>query len=113
MTCLRLGEVTTDNRPSGVIHSNFPAIAHTSLGHTSTVVDVGTPKGIEEGRGMFLEKAESSDEMMLERLWGDEVTQIAPEVRRIIASALRKAQERRDRYQSPVTTIQRERVGYP
>ncbi|HEY9599796.1 MAG TPA: hypothetical protein V6D33_19200 [Cyanophyceae cyanobacterium] len=54
---------------------------------------------------MFLEKAESSDEMLLERFWGDEVAQITPEVRRIIASALRKAKERRDQYQSQVTRI--------
>lgn len=55
---------------------------------------------------MFLEKAENSDEMLLERLWGDEVAQIAPEVRRIIASALRKAKQKRDQYQSPVTRVQ-------
>ncbi|HEY9652796.1 MAG TPA: hypothetical protein V6C95_19220 [Coleofasciculaceae cyanobacterium] len=60
---------------------------------------------------MFLEKTESNDEMLLERFWGDEVAQIAPEVRRIIASALRKAKERRGQYKSQVTTIQR--VRYP
>lgn len=54
---------------------------------------------------MFLEKVEKSDEMLLERLWGDEVAQIAPEVRLIIASALRKAKQRRDEYQSQGTRI--------
>jgi hypothetical protein len=41
--------------------------------------------------------AESIEERMLERLWGDEVVQISPEVRKIILSALRKARERRER----------------
>ncbi len=44
-----------------------------------------------------MEKTQGIDEMTLERLWGEEVTQISPEVRAIIASALRKAQQRRER----------------
>lgn len=44
-----------------------------------------------------MEKTQGIDEITLERLWGEEVTQMSPEVRAIIASALRKAQLIRER----------------
>lgn len=44
-----------------------------------------------------MEKTQGIDEMTLERLWGEEITQISPEVRAIIASALKKAQLIRER----------------
>lgn len=48
-----------------------------------------------------LEKAASVDETTLERLFGDEVTYLSPELREIIVEALRKARERRERKLSP------------
>jgi len=48
-----------------------------------------------------LEKTKNIDEMTLERLWGDRVTQISPEVRAIIVSALRKVRERQERFSDP------------
>jgi hypothetical protein len=47
-----------------------------------------------------LEKTENSDEIILERLWGNQVAQLTPEVKEIIVSALRKARERMGRKSS-------------
>ncbi len=46
-----------------------------------------------------MEKNQDIDEMTLEKLWGEEVTKLSPEVRVIIASALRKARQRREQHQ--------------
>jgi hypothetical protein len=43
-----------------------------------------------------MEKNPDIDEMTLAKLLNDEITQISPEVRAIIASALRKARQRRE-----------------
>jgi hypothetical protein len=48
-----------------------------------------------------LKKTKNIDEMTLERLWGERVTQMSPEVRAIIVSALRKVRERKDRFSDP------------
>ena len=46
-----------------------------------------------------MEKTQSIDEMTLEKLWGESVTQISPQVRAIIVSALRKARQRSEQSQ--------------
>jgi hypothetical protein len=46
-----------------------------------------------------MEKNQDIDEMTLEKLWGEEVTKLSPEVRVIIASALRKVRQRREQHQ--------------
>jgi hypothetical protein len=45
------------------------------------------------------EKDQDIDEMTLEKLWGEEVTKLSPEVRVIITSALRKVRQRREQQQ--------------
>ena len=46
-----------------------------------------------------MEKNQDIDEMTLEKLWGEEVTKLSPEVRVIITSALRKVRQRREQHQ--------------
>lgn len=46
-----------------------------------------------------MEKNQDIDEMTLEKLLGEEVTKLSPEVRIIIASALRKVKQRREQHQ--------------
>jgi hypothetical protein len=48
-----------------------------------------------------MEENQDLDEMTLEKLLGEEITQISPAVRAIIASALRKARQRKRREQQP------------
>jgi hypothetical protein len=46
-----------------------------------------------------IEKDQDIDEMTLEKLWGEEVTKLSPEVRVIITSVLRKVRQRREQQQ--------------
>ncbi len=45
-----------------------------------------------------MEKTKNVDEITLERIWGERVTQISPEVRAIIVSALKKVREKKERF---------------
>ena len=48
---------------------------------------------------LTMEKNQDIDEITLEKLWGEEVTKLSPEVRVIIASALRKVRQTREQHQ--------------
>jgi cell division protein FtsX len=59
------------------------------------VVSANISKDIEKLLGA-VEKTKSVDEITLERIWGERLTQISPEVRAIIVSALKKVREKKE-----------------
>jgi hypothetical protein len=44
-----------------------------------------------------MSETENIDEMTLRQLWGNEITQLTPEVKSIIVAALKKVRERKER----------------